>query len=179
MGGHIFKGVYQVEVSKNRIVLPKPFYRTIIPEKKVVLTVMRNRLFEKNFLIGYKTEIWRFLKNHLTVLCDAPRVRPLHAGHHAISPALANFLKDAVECEILAPQPLEEDRQKKPRETTAGGDYTLRVPPGLPCKIGLEDRAILVGHGYHFEVWTPKDWQDFKKEIQHGRRSSSHPDIVA
>ena len=179
MSKYLFTGVHRAEIDTDKIGFPEPFYHAIYPEKKVVLAVIRNLLTGDKSLIGYKTGIWRFLESHLIALCDSPRVRSLHDDPHAVPSGIADFLKSAVECKIMAPPPLKEDHAKRVQKTIADEDYILQVPPEWIHQTGLGSQAVLVGHGYHFEVWTSKDWRDLNKERRHSMLSSAIPDIIA
>ncbi len=178
MRKYFFTGAHRVEIDTDKIGFPEPFYHAVYPEKQVVLAVIRNLLTGEKSLIGYKTGMWRFLESHLTALCDFPQVMPL---------AIREFLNNAVECKIIAPPPPKEDEAKRLQKTIASEDHVLQVPPKMIQQASIENRAVLVGHVYHFEVWTLNDWLRIRKEQKSrisGRiyLSSLHadiPDIVA
>ena len=40
------------------------------------------------------------------------------------------------------------------------------IPRNLLTHLGLVDKAVIIGAGDHFEIWEPKKWEKYVKEVQ-------------
>ncbi len=163
---HSFTNIHQAGVARNRLGFPEPFYQAVYPEKKVVLTV------KEAHLVGYQTAIWKLLQENLTTLCPSRRHRPA---------PVSRFLNYAAEGRIIPPP---ENPATLP-PAIAGEPHLLEVPPAMIPLAQLTTAAVYVGLGYHFEIWSPANWQQVKNEVpykslQTTQTTNHHPpDITA
>ncbi len=156
-----FTRVHRTGAAENRLGFPDPFYRAIYPEKKVVLTV------KDSHLVGYQTAVWQLLKENLTTLCPDRRDRP---------GPVRQFLNYAAEGRII-PVPEEPETLPPP---IAAETHLLEVPPAMISLAQLTTTAVYAGLGYHFEIWSPANWQQVKDKVPYKSLGSSNlPDIRA
>ena len=40
------------------------------------------------------------------------------------------------------------------------------VPKNLINYAGLEEKAVVIGVGDHFEIWNPKKWEEYLKQVK-------------
>ena len=161
----LFLGIHRAGLADGRIGFPELFYRTVYPERTVVLTV------KNNHLIGYRTAIWRLLRQSLETLYVSPEEQP---------PAVAGLLEHATECRIMT---LSESAAScgDPLPDRFGHSRVVEVPPAMILAAELTFMVVLPGLGHHFEIWSQRNWQRVKNRVPYStlKGPSNPPDIPA
>lgn len=161
---YAFTGVYSSTVRDGSIGFPETFYRVVQDTNMVVLTI------EGNSLIGYSPGVWETLKHSLSTLHD-PEMTP---------EAIKEFLESAVTCPVIIDPDLTNEDGKAMKAVGLAEPYRLAVSGEMIEQAKLAHQAILVGMGYHFEIWSPINWLKMKYRIRYRKMTRRNPpDIIA
>ena len=99
---------------------------------------------------------------------------------------IRNFLKNAKTCRIHTgpgcyPRTTYTGEFDDESTFLRGPLYELKVPREMIEKAELKEEAIVVGMGYHFEIWSLSEWgkRKFRPPYQTISRGLFYPDIIA
>ena len=154
-------------VWEDGIGFPSLFLPVVEDTRTVILTR------KEKSLIGYCPKVWEGLKES---------IGSRYAGMDLAPVMIRDFIETARVCRVDI---IHESKPYDMMMKYTGGlirvPLALVVPREMIEQAGLEKEAVLVGMGYHFEIWQPADWEKLKylPPYQTISRGMVYPDIIA
>lgn len=160
-----FSGIYYRAVRVGSIGFPTSFYSVVQNTGTAVLTV------EEEGLFGYSPDVWKTITVNPDSLIDSRGRPPIQ---------VREVLKSAQICRIHIDPYLMDDSGRITAAIDLIEPYRLVVPQEMIRQAKLKRRGMLIGVGYHFEIWSPINWLKIKNRLRYRKISRRNPpDLIA